>query len=322
VKSHVENISREKAVRELFGTDIPTDLVLRGVASPAETTTPGWAQQLAITAIEDSVIAITSLSAAAALIARAGLKVNMTGIQTVKIPGWTIDTTDAGVWLAENAPIPVRQQRYTTGVTMAPRKLMVIITYTREMIESSNLEAISRDAISREVALALDAALFSANADDGAHPGGILNGITALTPTAGGGTTAMTGDLGKLTTDLVSKGAGRDPVLIMNPTQAMTLSLFTGPNFKTPILVSSQVAAGTVIMVEASSFVAGFGAVPQFETSKVVLLHQDTTPNADPMAGTPTKSMFQVDSTALRMLLRAAWVMRAPHVSWMSGVTW
>src|SRR6516162_4924823 len=117
--------------------------------------------------------------------------------------------------------------------------------------------------------------MFSTNADDGAHPAGLLYNTVPLTPTAGGGQNAQTGDLGKLVADLVAKGGGLDPVLITSAAQAMTMSLFTGPNFNTPVLVSSQVPTGTIIAVETSSFVSGFSAIPQFETSKVALLHED-----------------------------------------------
>jgi len=41
------------------------------------------------------------------------------------------------------------------------------------------------------------------------------------------------------------------------------------------------------------------------------------------MGGVPVRSMFQLDSTALRMNLWAAYGMRAVgHVQWCSGVTW
>lgn len=36
----------------------------------------------------------------------------------------------------------------------------------------------------------------------------------------------------------------------------------------------------------------------------------------------PVRSLFQTDALALRMLLRAAWGMRASHVAWTTNVNW
>jgi hypothetical protein len=141
-------------------------------------------------------------------------------------------------------------------------------------------------------------------------------GVSGLTPTAGGGLAALAGDLKQLMTALVTAGAGRDSVLVMNPAQALTLSLVASPKFDMPVLQSSDVPATTVIMVEASSVASAFSGVPEFEVGPYPLLTmEDTSPPADPMTGQPTKSMFQSDSLGLR-------VMRAPHIAWLTAVTW
>ena len=62
----------EVAARELFGNDPPTRaLIQRAATSPATTTGAGWADALAQRSVFDAVQAPTSVSAAAALIARA-----------------------------------------------------------------------------------------------------------------------------------------------------------------------------------------------------------------------------------------------------------
>ena len=130
----------------------------------------------------------------------------------------------------------------------------------------------------------------------------------------------MLGDIKALVAALVAAGGGRNAVIVASAVQAATLSLMSGPHFTIPILTSSGVAAGTVVMVEASSLVSGFDAVPTFEVSQVALLHTEDTSPAD--WGTPMKSMWQTDSFALKMLLRCAWGMRAPHVAVVNGATW
>ena len=325
VRAHAEGVSKEKAVRTMWGTDPVTDLVLRGAVNPATTTTPGWASQIAGTAVDDSIMAISSLSAGAGLIAR-GMKVSMVGVATLRIPGRTLDASDAGKFVGEGMPVPVRKLRITAGPTLHPRKLMTITGYTREMAESSNLEAIARALVSEATALALDAALFSTNADDGITPGGILAGVTPITPTAGGGVNAMATDIKALVAALVGAGAGADVVFIASTVQATSLKMLAGPRFDFTVLPSNQIAAGTVIAVEAGSFVSAFGASPEFDTSSETTIHEEDTTPADIVSGgvaaVPVKSQFQTDSIVLRSILRCAWGMRAPHVAFLTGATW
>jgi len=321
LRAHRENISPERAAKSLFADDQVTPLLLKAASTPATTTTPGWAQSLAATAVDDTVQAITSLSAAAGLISR-GLKVDFNGYASIRIPGRLVDPNDAGAWVGEGGSVPVRTQRMTAGPTLTPHKLVVITSYTNEMVASSNIEAVSRALISEASALSLDKAVFGTQVDDGVTPGGILNGVTPIGPTAGGGLAAMLGDIGKLVAALVTAGAGAGPVLVTNPIQATTLSLLAGPKFTMPVLQSSSIAAGTVIMVEPTSFASAFDATPEFAVAPAAALHMEDANPVDVVAGSPTRSMFQVDSTALRMTLRAAFGMRAPHVAVINDATW
>src|SRR5262249_31659820 len=246
VRSHSAKPTPTGAARELLGQDPVTDTILRSATTQATIGSPTWAGALARTSIDDSIAAITSVSAAAGLIAR-GMKLDFAGTAQIKIPGHLVDSTDAGGWVAEGAAIKVRNQRITAGATLQPRKLMVITTYTREMAASSNLEAISRSLITEATSLALDKAMFSTVADDGVTPGGILHNATSVSPTTGGGLTAMAGDIDKLIGALVNLGAGRDPVFITSPQQAAAIRLQASPLFTYPVLQSSALPLGTVI---------------------------------------------------------------------------
>ena len=318
-RARVNKTFPEAEARAMFGGDRVTELVLKAASAPATTGSAAWAGALAAQAIDDAIAAMTSLSAGAKLISR-GTRVDMTGIAQLTVPGRVVNAAAAGAWVPESASIPVRSQAITQGAVLEPRKLAVIATMTSEIAASSNVEIVVRALLSESAGLALDAAMFSANADDGAHPAGLLYNVTPLTPVAGGGTNAMLGDIKALVAALVAAGGGRNAVIVASAVQAATLSLMSGPHFTIPILTSSGVAAGTVVMVEASSLVSGFDAVPTFEVSQVALLHTEDTSPAD--WGTPMKSMWQTDSFALKMLLRCAWGMRAPHVAVVNGATW
>jgi hypothetical protein len=314
----------------MFKGDTVTDLVLRSATSPASLTGSGWADALAATSIQDLLMQIASVSAAAALIQR-GLQLDFAGFAQIKVPGRLVDATDAGTWTSEGQPIPVRSQRITAGATLVPRKLTVNTSFTNEMVRQSNIEAISRALLTESCALALDKALFS-NAAANGQPAGILNGLTAITPTAGGGINALIGDMRALLDALVANYAGKAPVLIMSPTQALSLRMVASPLFDIPILESTVLAATkTVIMVEPSSFCSAFDTVPEFTVTDVPLFHlEDTTPQpitgGTPSPAVPVRSPFQVDSLVLQLKLRAAWGSRmpatAPHVAFVSGVTW
>src|SRR5262249_57540950 len=100
--------------------------------------------------------------------------------------------------------------------------------------------------------------------------------------------TEMAGDIYKLIVALVNLGAGRDPVFITSPQQAAAIRLQASPLFTYPVLQSSALPLGTVICVEASSFVSAFSDVPEFETDQpMASLHmQDSSPQDPVMSAT------------------------------------
>jgi len=326
IRAHLKGGSVERHAKEMFDDDKVTDLVIRAASSAATTTSPTWASALAQQAVDDSVMAIATLSAAAGLIQR-GMKIDFARRASIRVPGRILDATDAGQWVGEGKPGVVRTQRMTSGPTLTPHKLVVITSFSREMSEQSAIEQVSRALIQEASALALDKALFGTQADDGITPGGILNGVAPITATAGGGMTALNGDIKALMAALSAAYAGREPLLIMNPVQAVSLRTVASPLFNIPILESTALAAGTVIMIEPSSFVSAFDAAPEFETVTAPLFHYEDTSPQDITGGTPSpavpvRSLFQTDSIGLRMILKAAWGMRAPHIAVVNGATW
>jgi hypothetical protein len=309
----------------LFRDDRVTPHVVKGSTLPASTGVNPWAGVLAEQVVDDFILSITVLSAAAGLIQR-GMRIDLTGIGQVKLPRRTFDPTAAGGWVGESSAIRVRNLSVTAGATIAPRKMGVITAFTREVAESSNVEMVARTTISEAAAQVLDQTMFDANPGDATRPAGLLNGVTALTPTAGGGLAAFDGDMKQLIGALAAAGAGLNPVIVCAPAQAVATKILAGPRFDVPVLPSAGLAAGTVIAIEPSSFVSGFDGVPEFETNSGLLHFEDTSPQditgGSPSPAVPVKSLFQVDAVALRMILKGAWAMRAPHVAYLTGATW
>ena len=277
LRAHIRKIEPERAFKQMYSDDRIGLMVLRAATAPATTTNANWAGPIAHATVSQTVVEMASVSAAASLIA-AGMRLNFDRFATIHAPGRLVDGSDAGTWVAEGAPVSVRVQRITAGTTLSPCKLVVINAATREQIESSNIEEVSRRLLLESMAWALDVAVFGSQAA-GNSPAGILNDLTGLTPTTGGGVAAVESDLRALTAALVSAGAGRAPALILNPTQAVTLSLLAGPHFDMPIWRSNAIANGTVVMVEPISFVSAFAPTPEFEISSEGVPHRRCWPS-------------------------------------------
>ena len=290
-------------------------------------TTSGWAQQLAAVAIFDTIQSISSISAAAALIDR-GLRLNMDGIAELRIPARVLNVAAAGMWVAEEAPAPVRQLVFSNAAILPPRKLSVLMAYTKTQAESSNIEAIVRATLGEAAGLALDAGMFSASAGSAAAPPGRFNGITPLTPATGGGQAAMVDDIEALINALAANGAGAAPVFVCAAKQAAAMKTLVGPKFDFPIFASTSLPAGTVAAVEAASFCSAFSSVPEFTTSRTAAVHfEDTSPQditgGSPSPAVPVRSAFQTESILLKMDLRASWGLRAVgHAQWIQNAAW
>jgi hypothetical protein len=327
IKAFTSSLTPLNAAEKLYGRDLATEVVIRAATQPAALNTPGWAGALGRQVVSDLVASIASLSAAADLIGR-GRTFDLTGLAQLSVPGRVLNAAAAGQWVAEGGAKPVRALNFNAGAVLVPRKLAVIVAFTEEMTNSSNIEAAVRALLGEASGLALDAAMFSANPDDGAHPAGILYNVAPIVAATGGGLSAMTTDLGKLVDALAANGGGKTMVLVANPAQAMTLSLLAGPHFTTPVLASASVPAGSVIAVESSSFCSGFDSAPEFDVSDVGTAHfEDTSPTGitggTPSPAVPVRSTWQTRSIALKMTVHASWGVRAAgHVAWVQNTTW
>jgi len=331
VRGFVNGVSADDTARAMWPDDPVTPILLRGASTQATLTDPAWAGPLAMLSVSDAVEEAVSMSAIGRVIAAGALKVDLGRYASVHVPGRVTNPADAGQWLREGKPIPARTLGILSGATLTPQKVACIVTMTRELIEASNIEDVVRVLLSEAAGLALDAAVFSNAAATADQPGGILHGVTPVAPTAGGasGFDACGQDLGALVKDIASRGGGRHAFFVAAPAQATAIRFWAGGQFgitpeteTLPIEGSAGLADGTVVCVEPESLAITV-ADPQFEASKIAAIHQeDTAPATDLPTGTPVKSMFQIDATALRMTLWADWGMRAPHASVLTGAQW
>lgn len=359
LKSVTNMIPIERVIGESFPGDQITGILLKAASAPATTTTAGWAAELVNTVLADFLESLNPISVYVPL-QTAGLPLNFGRDGVIKIPSRNRGTSIAGDFVGEGAPIPVKQL-LLQSVSLTPKKMAVISTFTREIALHSTpaVEGVIRDAIGEDTAITLDTRLLDTAAATAVRPAGLLNtslisasGSGANTPiagTAGGGSAAMIADLKALVNSIVSQNGGRKLVLIMSAAQALALRLATTttgdfvdytaklgiPIIASTILpTSGAVSGGTgnypiVIIVDAADFV-GVTGNPDFLISDTATLHmEDTTPLAIGTVGSPntvaapTRSLFQTAVLAVRMILDMNWSMRRDKmVTYVHTVTW
>jgi HK97 family phage major capsid protein/HK97 family phage prohead protease len=337
-------------LKERYGEDVQTkavfDIVTRAASAPALTTTTGWAAELVQTAFLDMLETLMPMSVYPGLSNR-GPKFTFGRNGIVSIPARTTSTTVAGSFVAQGAPIPVRQGAFT-ATTLTVKKMGVITSFSREMAEHSTpaIEAVLRQAIVEDTSVAIDTILLDATAASATRPAGLRNGVTGATATAGGGLAALVGDVKALAGSLItgSNGHLRDPVWIMNPIQVLSIQFQTNANGQFifqdeiaqgrfrgyPLYQSTTVPSGTVLLIDAADFFSATGDAPVFNASDTATLHMDdTTPLALSATGAPNtvaapiRSLYQTDSLAIRMTWDLNWAMRRTGVvAFVSSVTW
>jgi HK97 family phage prohead protease len=322
------------------------DIFTRAATGPA-TMAPnsGWADTLATTTYGEFLDLLYPGSCYGPL-SGYGFRATLGRFAVLSMPTRVTTPTVAGSFIAEGAPIPVRQAAFTP-VTIGLKKMAVISSYTREIAEHSNpqIEGILRSLIMEDTQIAIDTILLDATAVSSIRPAGLRNGVSGLTPTAGGGFAALVGDIKQMINVLAAANSLRKPVWIMHPSQVNSIGLTATANgvfpFKAeidgrsligyPVIVSSTQTLGTVILLDAADFMSVAGDDPRFEVSDQATLHfEDTTPlqlttgaQGSGVVATPSRSMFQTDSLALRMILPMNWAMRRTGViAWLAAVTW
>ena len=228
MKAHFTKQSPIEILKQEYGDDEPTRAVLsfittKAAAVPADTVTSGWASQLVETSIQDFFSALLPNSVYPALASRGG-KFSFGRAGIVSMPTRASTPTIAGSFVAQGAPIPVRQGAFS-AITFTPKKMAVISTFTREIAEHSTpaIEGLIRQAIVEDTAVAIDSVLLDATAATTTRPAGLRAGVAATTATAGGGIAAVIGDIRALTGALITgtNGNMRSPVWIMNPADAL-----------------------------------------------------------------------------------------------------
>ena len=270
--------SRDSAVGE----------ILKAATSPATLTS---ASALTQSAVADFIGSLGAASAAAAVLDRA-VKVSFDSYVSILVPGIVSDASNCA-FVGEGQPIPVRAQN-VGGVRLDPKKLMALITFTNEVLERStpDVENLVRVALTESVGLALDSYLFDATAGDTVRPAGLRYGISALTASAATNPAdAMRADVAALVGSVGSVGGNAPVLLVAGARNAAALRLMlVGPSPGFEVLTSGAVADGIVIAIAPSAVAHAVDPVPEFVSSREVLIHEFNNAAADRERGNDRRS--------------------------------
>jgi hypothetical protein len=146
--------------------------------------------------------------------------------------------------------------------------------------------------------------------------------------------------------DMITAGAGRRPVWVMNEIRRIGLmtalsttedsrpfaaELSQGRLLGYPVITSITVPDSVVFLVDQAELVQGYGDSPAIDMSNQATLHmEDTTPlglatgaQGSAVVATPMRSLFQTDSLGLRLVWDISWATRrAGAVQFKTGVSW
>lgn len=308
VVATIKRSSAFDAASAMWPDDRDLLAITRAAVNPAMTTVPGWAQELVRKVILDALDALGPASAAAQVM-RAGLVMTFDG-GVIAAPGFVAGAGNAG-FVAEGDPIPVRQ--FASGAALLnPYKAANIAVLTRELMESSNAEAAIQDALVKSTGAALDAIFFDANAATGARPPGLKYNIAASTASNATDTfEAVFEDMATLV-NAVSPVGGTGPyIFVGSPGRIIGMKLrFAVANEPNVSFFGSNAMGNDLACVAGSALVTAASPSPETETSNAAALVMDSAPGVIGTA-TPTRSMFQSDSIALKVRWPVSWALRS-----------
>jgi len=307
----------EEVARREWSRDSLVPWLLRTPSSPA---TMAATPALVRTIMPNLITALAARSAAARIF-REGLELNFDGAGKISVPT-LLGNSAYATFVAESDGIPVQQGHVEPLVTLTPTKVAAIMVLSSEMVRSSNIEALVRDALIRSVGLALDAALLDDVAASSSRPAGLRFGVTPATAsTAPDPVAALMSDIETLHRT-VAPVSDTDPIFIASTTRSRIADLRSQHGLEPLKFFGSLALRGTMIMIAVApnNIASAYGDAPVISAvSSEAALQMDSVPDGSP----PTKSLWQTDSIAIMVKLPIAWAVRSSAgVAWMVTANW
>ena len=325
--SKAKGLTAEAVIDSRYGKDefikSAKAYMTKGAQNPAITTDAAWAGAL----VQEGFGAFMDLIAPSSVVANLPLaRYSFDGYNSLKIPKRLASAAKnlAGAFVGEGNAIRVGAAKLGS-ITLTPKKLAVIGTFTAEIMEQStpNIETLIRKFILDDTAVALDTAFLSAAAGTAVAPAGIANGVTPVNST-GATVDKVDTDLGAALDAIEKAVINGNFVWVMsnsNKRKLGQLRVATGdrayPEIGNGNLMGKAVVASTTVeddkiyLIDCSS-VGIAGGVPSFLVSNTSTIHEEDTtplPIVDGAAKTanPVRSLYQTDAYAIRMIEPMDW---------------
>lgn len=345
-ESSVKSMDVETVAARRFPNSQAVETIVKAAVNPAMSNVAGWAQELTRTGYGQ----FMDMLRAQALLPRIvpqGQSHSFEGNMSITIPIAAGGPTDlSGAFRAEGAPIPVKRTTFASAV-LTPKNLGVIVTATAEMLRRSAIDLagyLQRRMVS-DTATLLDQVFLSNSAATAVSPAGIRAGLAAGDTRASTGATAaaIQTDIKAMLTALATANmGGPNTRWLMHPKNYVAVSWLqtatgtrvfpettSGTLAGYPVVQSTTMDPAIVLLVDFDYYSFAIGA-PAFMASLEATLHEDNAPAPISATGTPnvvaapTRSLYQTNTWALRMLLDVDWAkMRTPGpVQELTAVAW
>ncbi|MBD9522419.1 phage major capsid protein [Ensifer sp. ENS02] len=302
-------------------TTYPGDPTLKSLAQlarssvqPALTSVAGWAAELVQDGVNPSLLLALAPQSVVTKLAAMALRVDLAASPSpirfpYSVPGAIIPTP----FIAEGDPIPLRTG-HLSSLSLVGKKASVISVYTSELMKRSvpTIETIVSRTLGQDIARSIDNIFLSDDAATAWSPGGVLVGATDVpASTATDPVTAAAADISALIDALSNPAAATSPVLIVSPGRAAFLALSFPGSFP---VIASEFAGDRVIALDCDDLVIGVEpGSPDISVTKEAVLHEDSnalaisTPGAPNVVAAPTRSLYQTDCLALRLVENLDW---------------
>ena len=258
----------------------------------------------------------------------------------VSIPRQTAGST--GAWVAEANAIPVKNLALDE-IDLEPREQGTIMVITKRAMDHTNPSALAvmQQDMVEAAARNVDATFLDANAKTSARPAGILNGATSISPA--NAPDAALANIDADTKNLLAHFASNDIPMtgmrwLMDPVMALEIqfirdgngnrvypSVENGTLHGIPIVTSTQCVDDQLILGAFGHVISADDYGPEVALSTEASIHrEDTSPNKDIGGATsPVASMYQTNSTAIRLTQGLDWAKRRDNVvAHIDGIDW
>lgn len=240
------------------------------------------------------------------------------------------DGAATGYWVGESKAIKVSKPDFS-DVELTPLKVGAIAVCSKELVldSSPSAELYVRDSIAQASAQRVDTTFLSADAaSSGVSPAGILNGLSAGTP-SGTDAAAVRADIQTLYSGFLTAKNASGLVFVMTPSMAKAISLmrnslgqkeFEGLNATggtlegDPVFTGDNVTSGNFILLKPSDIWKIGDSGVEVSMSDSATIEQDDAPagaSDTPTAASATlMSMWQTESVAFKVVRRINYAKR------------